>query len=178
MSTEFYVDLRDFNEWNRTSMPSELIAIASNGRLQIGTCFGNANRRGTLANLMQEKYGEWPAGTFSKHTPASVEELCSSRKPFFSKWSRESPIEFFDTKLRFCWYIPMELQEPAEETESPDDYQRAMFDFWNSVLEYMTPLYHGSIYPIDTWKDLREAIFGDNRYMEPSRFVQGSARLF
>ena len=127
---------------------------------------------------MHEKCGEWSAGTFSKHTPASIEELRSSGKPYFSKWSRESPIEFFETKLRFCWYIPMELQESTGETESPEDYQNAMLDFWDSILEDMIPVYHSSTYPIDTWKDLREAIFGDDRYMEPSRFVQGTVKLF
>jgi len=163
MGTDFYVDLNDFNEWNKENIPPELVAIASDGRLQIGTCQGNASRKGTLVNLVQEKYGEWPAGTFSENTLASIEELRSSGKPYFSKWSRESPIEFFETKLRFCWYIPMELQEPVEETESPEDYQKTMFDFWNSILEDMTPVYHISTHPIDTWKDLREAIFGDNK---------------
>jgi len=178
MSTEFYVDLKDFNEWNRQNLPQDLVKTASFGRLQIGTCRGNGDRRRTLVNLVQEKYGEWPEGHFSNHEPASIEELRSSRKPYFSKWSRDSPIEFFDTKLRFCWYIPMMLQEPADETKSPEEYQKAMFDFWNSILDDMTPVHHGSAYPIDTWKDLREAIFGDSRYMEPSRFVQGSVRLF
>ena len=70
------------------------------------------------------------------------------------------------------------LQEPVDETESSEYYQRSMFDFWNSILEDNTPIYHSSAYLIDTWRDLREAIFGDNRYMEPSRFVQGTVRMF
>jgi hypothetical protein len=177
MSIEFHVDLKDFNERNKENIPSELVATASDGRLQVGTCFGNGDRRRVLTGLVYEKYGERPTGTSSKYTSASIEELCSSEKPYFSKWSRENPIEFFDTRLRFCWYIPMELQEPAEETESPEDYQRAMLELWNSILEDITPVYHNSIYSIDTWKDLREAIFSDNRYMEPSRFVQGTVRL-
>ncbi len=177
MSTEFHVDLNDFNVWDRESLPSELVATASDGRLQIGTCRGNADRKRTLAILMQERYGEWPVGTFSNRIFTSAEELCSSCKPYFSKWSRNSPIEFFDTKLRFCWYIPMELQESPKETKSSEDYQRAMFDFWNSILEDTTPIHHSSTYPIDTWKDLGEAIFGDNRYMEPSIFIQGTIKL-
>lgn len=177
MSTEFHIDLNDFNLWDRESLPSELVATASDGRLQIGTCRGNAYRRKTLLNLVQEKYGEWPAGTFSELTSASIEELRSSGKSYFSKWSGDSPIEFFNTNLRFCWYIPIELQEPSKKTKSPEDYQKAMFDFWNSILEDTTPIYHSSTYPIDTWKDLGEAIFGDNRYMEPSRFIQGTVKL-
>lgn len=177
MSTEFYVDLKDFNEWDRKSLPSKLVATASDDRLQIGTCRGNSNRIETLSKLVQEKSGEWSAGTFSRIHLASIEELRSSGKQHFSKWSRESQIEFFETQLRFCWYIPMELQEPAEETESPEDYQETMLDFWNSILEDTTPVYHSSTYQINTWKNLREAIFGDGKYMEPSRFIQGTVRL-
>ena len=185
MSTEFYVDLNDFNEWDRNNFPLELVATASDGRLQIGKCFANGDRNDNLINLLSKEYGVWPPKTLPEHANSLVSELRLSEKPYFSKWGENSQIEFFDTKLRFCWYIPMALQKPVEETEdsegeslgSSEDYQKTMLDFWNVLLKDRTPIYHGSTHQIEAWEDLREAIFGENRYMEPSRFIQGSVRV-
>ncbi|MBI2579682.1 MAG: hypothetical protein HYW27_02155 [Candidatus Aenigmarchaeota archaeon] len=168
MSTEFYADLKDMDAWDMESMPSGLVAASMDGRLQIGICYGNGDRRRAVVNLIQG----------NGHDYASIEELCSSGKPYFSKWSEYLPIEFFDTPLRFSWHIPIELQEPAEEIDNPEDYQRGMLDFWDSFLHDDVPIYHGSTHPIGTWKELKDALFGEKRYMEPSRFVQGTARLF
>ncbi len=177
MSTEFYVHIKDLDACDRVS--PQLAIIASGDTLTIGTSRGNQDRKKSLADLLQKKYGEWPEETFPYHISASMEELQLSNKPYFSKWSKGSPIEFFDTDLRFYWNIPAELQRPSKETVNPEDYQRGVLDFWDSVLDDTIPVYHGSAYhPIDTWKDLKDAIFGEKRYMEPSRFVQGTVKLF
>ncbi|MBS3142254.1 hypothetical protein J4464_02590 [Candidatus Woesearchaeota archaeon] len=174
MATEVYVDLKDFDAWNMANVPDELAATASGGRLQVGTCFGNSDRRATLSRLVQESCGEWTPETRSPYIAASIDELRSSDKPHFSKWSHESPIEFFNTALRFSWHIPLVLQEAPETPQTAEEFAKAMFDFWNSILSDMTPVYHSSLYPISTWKALSEAIIGDYRYMESSRIVQGT----
>lgn len=175
MTTEFYAELKDLE---REALPEGLLLTANDGRLEIGACRGNSDRRKSLALLIQERDGEWPAGTFSGRSCVTISELVSSRKHYYSKWNYDSPIEFFDTDLRFCWQIPILLQSGEEsesnEIQEPEDFQKAMLDFWNSILKEGTPVYHSSLYPINNWEDLREAIFGNRRYIEPSRFVQGT----
>jgi len=127
--------LNDFSEWNRQNIPQELVSTAVDGKLQIGTSRSNGNRKNTLVNLVQERYGEWQHGTFSEYMPASIEELRSSTKPYFSKWSKEAPIEFFETPVRFSWYIPVHLQKPDDEIQSQEEFQRGMIEFWNSFLD-------------------------------------------
>lgn len=178
MSTEFNVDLEDISSWNQESLPIELIATAGGGRLQIGTCYCNGNRATTLRRLAQDGYKNCSIPHFFNRGFPSIGELCSSKKPYFSKWSGDSPIEFFNTKLRFSWYIPVGLQESDDGEDDPEDFQKAMFGFWDSILGEMTPIHHGSTHPIDNWKDLSGTIFGDNRYMESSRFTQGTFSQF
>ena len=145
-------------------MPSRLVAATDKNRLLVGICYSNGDRRKAVRDLVN-KIGDRCAG---------IEELCLSRREFFSKWSKDSPIEFFNTQMRFSWYIPIGPQEQAEETNSSEDYQMEMLNFWDSFLSDDTPIYHNSTHLIYTWKSLKDAIFGEKAYMEPSRFVQGT----
>ncbi|MBI5061597.1 MAG: hypothetical protein HZB67_04775 [Candidatus Aenigmarchaeota archaeon] len=170
MSTEFYV-----RSENLTITPT-LAAMIHDGRVEIGVCYGNSDRQRKLADLIQERYGEWPDGTCKSRyaSSVSIEELRLSEKPYYSKWSENSQIEFFDTKLRFCWYIPLLLHSKGNVSETYQEYQEKMLSFWDSVLASDTPVHHHDSYPIKNWQDLRDAIIGENRYMEPSRFTQGA----
>ncbi|MFH1358975.1 MAG: hypothetical protein ABIH37_03750 [archaeon] len=171
MTTEFYTKV-EYLDKKRIS--KELEILISRETIEIGTCRGNSNRDRDLLFLKQEQHGEWPSGLPYQVTP-SIEELTSSGEPYYSKWDNENPIEFFNTALRFCWNIPIAVQEISAEEVSAEEFQRRMVNFWDSILRDKTPVYHGSHYPIDTWQDLRKAIFGDERYMEPSRYVQGTS---
>jgi len=149
MSTEFYVNMDDIIG----EIPIELRYQESDRLIPIGTRFGNGDREYKLDRLIQEELGLIKHSFFSES--ATIEELRSSDKPYFSKWGKDSEIEFFDTKTRFSWHSNYAL------------------DFWDSVLDDSTNIVdeYGSEM---SWKELKEAITGPDRYMEQSRFIQGT----
>ncbi|MFA5019855.1 MAG: hypothetical protein WC533_02035 [Candidatus Pacearchaeota archaeon] len=175
MSTEFYVHIDELADWNRKSIPRGLIKMKDGNNLLIGICRGNQDRHIVLSDLLHEQLGEWELGRFSKNCPATIKELRSSDKPFYAKWSKESPIEFFDKSLRFCWSV--NLAGKNREINCPDEYHQRLLELWGSFLDNETSVYHGSSYPIYNWENLKEAVFGEERIMEPSMFAQGSTRI-
>jgi hypothetical protein len=76
--------------------------------------------------------------------------------------------------MRFCWHVPISLQQRPSEDDEKNEFGMDMLYFWNSILREDTPIYHSSSHQVKDWKDLKEAICGETRYMEPSNLVQGN----
>jgi len=103
MSTKFYVDLKDLKQ----EISVELAYIAEEFGVPIGTCMGNPDREKNLASLLAGRFtaSELDFSSFEE----AMRELNSSDKPFYSKWGKDLPAEFFDTKLRFSFYMPSDI---------------------------------------------------------------------
>ncbi len=82
--------------------------------------------------------------------------LAATDKPFYSRWSKDSPIESFDHRSRFSY---------AD--------QSAHFEYWEEVLDDDAPLIANDA-TIKTWGDLKEALRGKNKVMDESGFSQGT----
>ena len=105
-----------------------------------------------------------------------IKELASTDKAFYSKWSEETPIEFFDHSTRFS-YAPVSDFEYQDETPEDNilDFSNAdaHFDYWNGILEDDTPIIANDAV-IKTWSDLKKALRGEKIIMDESEFSQGT----
>jgi len=154
MSTAYYVNFQDIK---CEDLPVEIAYLEDDSQVQIGTRYGNGDRKKVLAMLVREKCGECRPTDLSDKL--SIEELSSSNKPYYSKWNKDSAIEFFDTPCRFSWYTPY------------------TFLFWDNVLDDSAVIedeYGRKM----TWLKLKNAIFGPNKSMEESLFSQGTYRSY
>ena len=153
--------------------------VRNSEKVQIGTSFANAERIRHLYRLVQETTGE-----FLKEPPiipiyATIDELRSSDKTYYSKWGIESQIEFFDTQTRFSFCAPLEILKCTKkkvQKQEENNFAKEMCSFWDSLLNEWTEVEELGLATMN-WHGLKEAIFGFNRYMEPSGFMQGTLKL-
>ena len=101
-----------------------------------------------------DSYGLKTVGDLIKY----IHDLTSTNKPFYSKWGKNDPLEFFVHSRRFSYAS-----------------QEKGFEYWNELLEDDTPIIANDI-AIRTWGDIKEALHGDNRIMDESKFSQGTFR--
>ena len=81
----------------------------------------------------------------------------------------DGTLEFFGTSRRFCWYVPLEFLVGKGEPSPRHTIHDAMCYYWDNRIKDDTPIRTlGSAYNIETWRDLKKAVFGSNRIMEPS----------
>ena len=148
----------------------------------LGTRYLNGDRYDTLYRRIHERFGETAPPSFLRSF-ATVEELQSSDKPYFSKWSRDSEIEFFGTAARFCWapirppraedYMRMGRRQGISPRQLDRD---AIFEYWNAALDDAIRI-DAESWSDMSWHQLKEDLFGNNRTMEPSRYVGGTLLL-
>ena len=163
MSTKYYVNLKHLKQ----EISVELAYIIEESGVPIGTSFSNADREKNIANLLTGRFAasELDFSSFEQ----AMKELNSSDKLFYTKWDKKSPIEFFDTRLRFSFYVPSDILIDAEK-----GVVKTMLEFWDSRMNELTPIIHHGSYPIESWSDLRNAITGPDRIMEPVNYTSGN----
>ncbi len=122
-------------------------------RLIIGTSFWNA-KVSDLIRIMNEQ------GATEDDRGHTLAELTRANSEYVAKFNSESPTEFFDTPKRFSWY------------DMP-------FGVWDTILKDDTPLMRNDSTEIQTWGDLKNALCGEDAYMQESKFfAQGSHAVF
>ena len=130
MSHAYCVRIEDFP--NPEDLPVEVYIMAENGVVMLGRSFSNGSRVQVLESLLREMAcGGW--SELTSLSGATVDELASSCKPYFHKLD-SFPIEFFNTCLRFSWYVPPNLQEEPNEAITNDFAESGAYPLADAVI--------------------------------------------
>lgn len=106
-----------------------------------------------------------------------IKDLASVDKPFYSRWSNDSPIEFFDYRTRFS-YAPIgdfECQDATLEDDPEQLEVDSVFEYWDKHLKKDVLLIANDT-TIRTWGDLKGALRGESAYIGESKFSQGTLK--
>ena len=87
-------------------------------------------------------------------------KLCEgANKPYYSQWSQDSPVYFYDTPCRWCWHT-------------------LDWGFWSKAISFRARLRNdNNDKNIKTWGQLYNAIYGVNAHMQDKGEGGGTYKL-
>jgi len=168
MSTRYFIRAKDMlehlgSDWSE--MPGKLLEQAETkefgGKKEpyviVGTRFKNGDSKNVYFLLeygrrLSQRLGsrdvpQPDSEAFPNLTYDDFKRIVQSRKPFFSKWDKKSPLLLHDKLLRFSWYT-------------------AGREFWEKLPRDITVENNNNDLQIKTLGDLLDALYGPNSTME------------